>query len=598
MKSLKIFFLAALVAVAGVFTACTEDSNWSVGKPEKGLRVFFSSENPEGFQATADATSFTVELSRNETLGALEVSVEAAFEFSEDAALFSIPNTILFADGMETTQLTIGYNYAQLTPGMAYDLTLKLVDETLHSAYGYSELPLTIVVPEPYVLLGKAVMREDIVTTFFSFNGDPNPEWEVEAYENTNYPGYIFLKNAYTSAHPANEPGDYVEEDVYFTIDVSDPNNVQIPQQALGNDWGYGAFVTQSIAPGTLNNGVITFPAEGLVIAMLNYNNGQFYYSNVNGMFRVLLPGAVLTDYSMTVAYGGMQVAPDNVTVAAVLNGTFGADVASMRYAFFNDDVSSMAGQAAAMIVAAAEEEVNVMTFEQGLAAEQRVFTVKETQLAAPGSYTIVCVPYDAEGNPQAADVAAAAFYFPGMGGQEIPDCELFCGLFPFSWVFGPDYAAQFPDSSTIAGLVAGVDITSCRYGFITGLNLADLGYDGDVAGQTAVDVQNFVTEALGASSTNDWMYAFEAEDMADINSEQGLAIFFDGLAPETHCMLFVDGKNSYGKSAVYVSGGATTAEGVQAEPMSQKNAAKAGQYVLKTQRTPGKALKAHSLKK
>ena len=43
MKNLKIFFLSALVALAGLFTACTEDSDWSAGQPAEGPQVYFAS---------------------------------------------------------------------------------------------------------------------------------------------------------------------------------------------------------------------------------------------------------------------------------------------------------------------------------------------------------------------------------------------------------------------------------------------------------------------------------------------------------------------------------------------------------------------------
>lgn len=602
MKSLKIFFLAALVAVAGVFTACTEDGDWSVGKPEKGTRVFFSNENTTSVTATADATSVPVTIARNETVGALEVSVSATFGSNDYASFFTVPQTVIFNDGMATTTVTIDYDFSKLVGGESYDITLTVVDETLHTNYGYAEQTITVVCPEPWVLLGSGIYRDDLIPSIFDLGGFP--EYYVQVYENTNKPGFIYMKNPYGESYPVNASNfTSFAEDVYFAIDVRNPDAVVIPEQPLGlNVDPYGDVWVRMSGDnvGTYKDGIITFAAKTMEQAMTAYQGGSYDYlwGNASGMFRLVMPGVELTDYAMSIAYGGMQVAADNTTVSAVLNGTYGADVASMRYAFFEGDVAGAAAQAAEIIIAAAEEEVGVMEFEQGLEADARVFSFLESKLAAPGSYTVFCVPYNADGEPQAAETAAATFYFPGMGGAEIPDCELICGLFPFSYVFGPDYAAQYPDSSTLAALVAGVDIASCRYGFITGLGLADLGFEGDVEGETAVAVQDFVTEALGESSTDGWMYAFDAEDIADINSEQGLAVFFKNLPASTSCTLFVEGKNSYGKSQVYASSGATTAEGVQAESMSQENAAKVGQYVLKTRRTPGQALKAHTLKK
>lgn len=578
------------------FTACeSNDVDYNPAKPLEGTQVYFPTDAPTTFKVDATSASVAATVSRSDAEGALEVSINAVID-PEYASLFTVAPTALFNDGQTTAAVQISFDRSKLTDGASYTIALSVVDETLHTPYAPSTQVVTISVPEPYVLMGVGLIRDDIITTVFSVE---NIEWEVEVYENTNVPGFIFLKNAYTSCYPYNAPGEYQTEDHYWPIRISDPTQVVFNKTYMGFDWGYGEFFFGCAAYGTLKNGVITWPKSGLLLGMKEYTEDQWgWYANGSGLFRIVLPGAVLTDFTMSVAYGGMQVAPDNETVSAVLNGTYGADVASMRYAFFEGDVTASAAQAAEMIIAAAEEEVGVMEFEQGLAADQRVFTVTESDLVAPGSYTIFCVPYNAAGEPQAGDVAAASFYFPGMGGTEIPDCELICGLFPFSWVF-PDYASAYPDSSTLAAIIAGVDITSCSYGFITGLSLADLGFEGDVEGETAVAVQDFVTEALGASSKSDWMYPMnDAESLAEINSELGLAVYFDELPAATPNTLFVEGKNSYGKSQVYASSCATTAEGVQAEPMSQKNAAKVGKYVLKSHNTLGQALKAHTLKK
>lgn len=557
MKSLKIFFLAALVALAGAFTACTEDGNWSAGDVEKGTRVYFSNENAASVKATADATSVAVTLGRNETVGALEVSVSATFGSNDYASFFTVPQTVIFNDGMETATINIGYDFSKLVGGQSYDITLSLVDETLHSNYGYAEQTITVVCPEPYVLLGTATMREDILTTFFSYSGTANPEWEVEAYEHLNYPGYIFLKNAYTSAFPANEPGDYVEEDVYFTIDARDPNNVQIPQQKMGHDWGYGAFVTQSIAPGTLKNGVITFPASGLVIAMLGYNDGGFYYSNLDGMFRVVLPGAVLTDYTMTVEYGGMQVAADNTTVSAVLKGTYGADVASMRYAFFDGDVTAAAASAADIIVNAAEEEVSVMEFKQGLEEADRVFSVVESNLVAPGVYTIFCVPYNAAGEPQVGETATVSFYYPGVGANEAPECELAGGLYYVSQLL-PDYSASFPDSTCLLWLIEGTDIKEVVLaGCFTTASLDQVIAENVAEGMTEAEV---IEALVGASG--------EALDESYLSEMATYGYTFDvatGLTPDTGWSMLAKGTNVYGSTKLIRLDGKTTAEGTTA---------------------------------
>lgn len=501
MKSLKIFFLAALVAFAGLFTACTEDGNWSAGENEKGMRVFFSSENATSLTVSSDATSVSIDLARSETVGALEVGVTATFEFAEDAALFTIPSTVVFADGAVTAPLTVGYDYAQLTGGASYKVTFRLTDESMNSTYGYSEQTVTIVVPEPYVLLGTGLYREDLV--FSLWTGKPSDFFEVEIYENLNYPGYFFLKNVYTSAFPiemffevygGQVSGSYVEEDKYFIIDARDPNKVVLPVQKLGLTLGkYGEMLVAMISDagvgtvddcaGTYKDGVITFPARGLYIQ----DSDGGYYGNPNGAFMLCMPGVELTDYSLTVAYGGMSVEADNTTVSAVLNGTYGADVASMRYAFFDGDVTAAAAQAAEIIIAAAEEEVGVKQFTQGLDEKERVFSILESKLAAPGVYTVFCVPYSTDGEPQASQTATVSFYYPGVGGAEAPECE-FAAYFYYVEDLLPSYASSYPATEYLMWLVEGVDIKS--------VNLAGFFTTAAVDNIVAANMANGLTEA------------------------------------------------------------------------------------------------------
>ena len=46
---------------------------------------------------------------------------------------------------------------------------------------------------------------------------------------------------------------------------------------------------------GTLADGVITFAAEKLLVAMAGFNDGGWYLSNRNGAFKLVLPDAVPT---------------------------------------------------------------------------------------------------------------------------------------------------------------------------------------------------------------------------------------------------------------------------------------------------------------
>ncbi len=155
--------------------------------------------------------------------------------------------------------------------------------------------------------IGMAQYTEDLMGTFFNI---PNVTYEVEIQESTETAGLYRLVYPYGSIYPYNGDGDYdTSRNYYLEINAVDPAGVYLPATAQGNDYGYGMVSVYSLAGyyfdggndfeaikaagycGTLENGVITFPAETLLISMADYKNGSWYTSNVNGAFKVVLPG-------------------------------------------------------------------------------------------------------------------------------------------------------------------------------------------------------------------------------------------------------------------------------------------------------------------
>ena len=157
----------------------------------------------------------------------------------------------------------------------------------------------------PWVSLGMATYTEDLVTTFYKVE---NLSYQVEVRENKDKPGLYRVINPYGAAYPYNEEGDYdTSKEYFFEIDATDPDGVYIPGlYGTGMNWGKGEFSLTSMAYyymvaqgatfedvkeagycGVLADNVITFPAEGLLISMAEYNNGGLYKSNKNGAFKL-----------------------------------------------------------------------------------------------------------------------------------------------------------------------------------------------------------------------------------------------------------------------------------------------------------------------
>lgn len=124
--------------------------------------------------------------------------------------------------------------------------------------------------------------------------------YEVEIQESKEAPGLYRLVDPYGEAYPYNEPGDYDPTmTVYLEVNATNPNHVSIPFTQTATNWGYGDMYLWSLADyyeyqgatpeeieeeevyGSLKDGQITFPAESLLFAMADYENGSFYGANV-----------------------------------------------------------------------------------------------------------------------------------------------------------------------------------------------------------------------------------------------------------------------------------------------------------------------------
>ncbi|MBE6208138.1 MAG: hypothetical protein E7132_05645 [Rikenellaceae bacterium] len=549
---MRYFFLSALVAVAGLFTACVEDTEIAPGEFAEGPQVHFLSDATTDFTLTAEDEAVEIPVVRVETEGSIEVPVMAVVA-EEDVELFTVPTSVVFADGVADSSIEVAFDRASMEDGKSYSVTLTLDDPTMTTPYGASSVVLNFTVPEPYVLLGKGLIRDDIIATIFDVD---NVEWEVEIYENTNMPGYIFLKNAYTSLYPYNEPGDYVTEDKYFIVNIADPNKVVIPNQALGMDWNptdYGEFIVGTAAYGTLKNGVITFPVKGLLVGMMIYTEGGFgWYANTNGLFRIALPGAVLTDFSLEAQAAG-HVANQAGQASPVINVTAGADVAAVGVQFVAGDVTADYASVVEAIVAE-PELTNVV---------EGACTVVGQPMEA-GQVTAVVVPFDANGVAQVEDAIAVAFYFAGCG-AEAPACELEAYLFPYTQFWDAD--EKYSDANSVAIGLMGTEIKLCSF------SLWDTeSFDMYTAAGYGLDA--FVDPDPNSED------AVPAEYIDGYINTDGLVMSFRGLPSEMEFILVAWAQNVYG-SETYVTSNrlSTTAAAAAASAKAKFN----GQGMLKS---------------
>lgn len=161
--------------------------------------------------------------------------------------------------------------------------------------------------------LGTGKFREDFLPALFLVSP---VEFEVEVQENTGTPGLYRVVSPY-KYYPENPA--VFEGDTYLEIDASVPDKVYLKTYDTRLDWGYGSMIINSIAydrlqnEGTIDNafkdgecgrleeGIITFPTDVLLVYIEDLTMGMWKITNGSGMFRLVLPGAPDVDINMSI---------------------------------------------------------------------------------------------------------------------------------------------------------------------------------------------------------------------------------------------------------------------------------------------------------
>lgn len=541
MKSLKIFFLATVAIVAGLFTACSDD-DFKAGPEVDGAQVYFPENVTTDYSISDDVTSIAIPVKRIAKDEALTVAVLA----SDESGMFTIPSSVSFAAGKETSELLITFDRAKLEDGEEYPISFLLNDEDNTTPYGNRSLDI-VVAPWPWVELGTGKFRDDYLCSMF--NGG-NPEIEVTIHKHKSKAGIYMVEEMYGWPFLTEFFGGSQEEiesqvkltytPVNITIDCSDPTKVVMPRQFTGIIDGDPAYGNYEIAmftggEGTLVNGVITFPQEALAFVC----GAGSLKANKSGLFRILLPGAELTDYTLSAVYDGMKVSADGETASAVINFTYGADVTGISYVLASGNVSDTADEIAAAIAAGTAE--NIYEVKDFAVGAEKVSV--EAELEASGVYTVIALPKNKAGKLLEAEASASSFFFPGKGGSSAPECDLdaMLGLVSVNW---PEQSADCPDESSLYFEITGSELESLFTWLTPTANLEALLAEGAS--------EEELIDAYGTDQS--------AKFMPSINSKGGYGSAWINLLDDTSYTMLVKATNIYGKSAIVKANHATAA--------------------------------------
>lgn len=387
-----------LLAVGCAFTACKDEDDQRPIIPVEGPQVFFSSELPETVELSKNSNSFSIPVTRVDSVGALTVPVTVTLP---DGSIFTAPKSVTFADGQKTTNLVISYDPNAIVYGDYTDITVQIGDENVTTPYGNSAFTFSAGATA-WVSMGTGTYRDDLFTAWYDID---NQVYEVEIEKNIVEEGMYRIVNPYGENYPYNDPGDWdTSKDYYMVIDATDPDYVWIPEFHTGVDWGKGEMwflsfvqylldqgnkldVIKANAPqyfGTLKDGVITLPEPQSMVA--GRGDEGYWYANINGMFAIALPGARIADYAVEYEYVGRFI---DTTGQYYVEGvpSLGGDIVSAKAALVTAE--TLEEVYAAIVAGEYDEAVDVTD------GETFRLPFDET-----GTYYVLIVGFDEEGNP------------------------------------------------------------------------------------------------------------------------------------------------------------------------------------------------------
>ena len=509
--------------------SCAPEEVYQAGEPdlEGCYGVYFPTQDASGSHAIDPSAPKTVEFVVKRLVKDDEITVPVEVTASEEG-IFTV-SELTFADGQTESKITVTFENAQA--GVNYSLSLGISDPEYAHVYGSNPNFINYsVIIERYDLLGKALYREDLLTALFKV---PNSEWEVEVYTKETQPGVYFLKNVYQPGicpliDDKDENGNPLPvETTYMEIDASNPAKVLFPFQYLGLviNPSYGECAAGSLAPeagfnvaegkyGTLADNIIEFPEKSLLFGMSLYDDFGFYYANANGMFRVALPGAVLTDYSISLKAGFASNGQQPIAF------TFGADLAQIKFMVY-EGVLNAGAIAEKVKDVKKNENASVVTRPDADEEGNVPPAVAAVTLPATGEYTVVAVGYDDDGEAQ-SDASLVITYVAAddevpvvvKGGLSSADKYVPAGL-------SPETAVEF--------YLYGQDLVDVKVGLFSAADLADV---------------EACLAAVQASKS------LPADVLEKINTEVYVDVF-TGLTPGTEYRMFVWASNGYEQKAI-----------------------------------------------
>ena len=395
----------SLLAAMLLTASCVKEMTAELGDPDNKdcYGIYFPSQKGTGDLQVGpeDSKRLTFKVRRTNTRGKVTVPVTVE---SDHPGIFSATE-IVFEEDSPTADVEIYFPSIKL--GTKYNCTLKVEGDEYVSSYSQNatHLSFSVTCVKWNKLVGDngettGLWRDGVFPEWFSV-AQPNLEKSVVIEERDDVPGYYRIFDVYDASYMTNMFGMNASsiclEQHYTYIDATDPEKVWIPTFKTGivmsADYGemsIGSYVAEnedfdpSIASiyGTLENGVISFPANALQLHMAVLG---WYPSNSYGLHRIILPGYRAIDDVITIE-AGITGADGKIPVEVA----FGLDVKKVK-------IYTAEGELAESVIAGLAEDIAAGRVQTNHPDMTYGNTLKLT-FAKTGEYTILAVGLGADG--------------------------------------------------------------------------------------------------------------------------------------------------------------------------------------------------------
>ena len=407
MKRLSIISIIT-AAVAFGFASCDDNAEeFKKGAPDKTdcYGVYFPAQKTVLTLDPSEPTIDTVFVARTNTEGAITVP----YLFNDESQVFKA-SELKFEDGQTESYIVLKFDSAQV--GVTYTCSIILDDPDYASQYTSNAIAIDIsVTRDKWNSLGVGSYSD-----IFMFDN----VYPVEILQNDKdrtrfrimhpYDGAMAAGDGYSAAS-LGVPCDYIPlkllkpGNTLGGVSVTESDLVYFEESSTGYYHGtYGQtiminhpaeFSSLRKEEAWLWNKVLQYQDNGLPagiqLAPYYYMNGVggWNYTTADGMVTIIFPGAVLTDYTLTLKADYADAGEQDVAFV------FGADVAFAKYATYDGALNATQVDAKVEAILAGQE-----------ATAKTVDSTSVITLTFPatGDYTLVAVAYDADSVPQTTE--------------------------------------------------------------------------------------------------------------------------------------------------------------------------------------------------